>query len=264
MTEKELMLTSILNCTRSELYLKERTLNTKQKDRLNYLAEQRKEGFPLQYLLGYTEFMGLKFCVDKRVLIPRFLTEILAEEIIKLIKDSNLEIKSILDIGTGTGNIAISLVKFLHSAKADAIDISAEALKVAKKNAFLNNVNERINFSKADMLNNRLFSRPYKSYDLIVSNPPYVRTADLSKLSREVKQEPKIALDAGEDGLKYFRRIIRIAPGLLKKQGLLAFEIGEGQSQEIIKLLENRNKFRLLELVEDYAGIVRGIIARLN
>lgn len=262
MTEKELILTSILNCSRSVLYLKPESLSGSQREKFDYMLERRIHGEPLQYLLGFTEFMGLRIKVDKSVLIPRPETEILVEETINAIEDLKLEVKNVLDIGVGSGNIAISIAKLLPEAKITVLDISDSALRLAKENAALNQVEDRIEFLRMDFLNG--CSAINNFYDLIISNPPYIKTGDLNTLPKDVQQEPKIALDGGEDGLKFYPAIIGKARSLLRSQGLLAMEIGHNQKGPIIKMLEEEKRFTLFKIIKDYLGFERIIIARLN
>ncbi len=262
MTEKELILTSILNCSRSDLYLRGISLNVKEEAKFLSLLEARKNGAPLQYLLGFTEFMGLRFKVDKRSLIPRPETEILVEEILKAVKDLNLKVKNVLDIGCGCANIAVAIAKFLPQARVTALDISRESLELAKENAVLNQVGQRINFLKADFLSNELFKEDNRLFDILISNPPYIKSADLTSLPREVQQEPLIALDGGSDGLKFYRAIIQKAERLLQKTGLLALEIGYNQSKPVARMLEKSNGLKILRIIQDYVGIERVIIAR--
>ncbi|MDP2939329.1 MAG: peptide chain release factor N(5)-glutamine methyltransferase [Candidatus Omnitrophota bacterium] len=262
MTEQELMLSSILGCSRFELYAKELNLSQQDKYEFDTLTECRANGEPLQYLLRFTEFMGLKFFVDRRVFIPRPETEILVEEVINLIKKIKISVKNILDIGTGSGNIAISLAKFLRDVKVTAVDISEQALRLAKENSILNKVDKRVEFFRMDFLSREPLIDNYQVFDLIVSNPPYINTSDLSCLPKEVRQEPIIALDGGWDGLKFYRGIIQRIDKFLKKSGLLALEMGFNQSQEIVRLLEQAQKFQIIKIVKDYTDIERVIIAR--
>lgn len=264
MTEKELMLTSVLGLERSQLYMKNIALDEGQKNRLNYIIEQRKNGQPLQYLLGFAEFMGIKLKIDKRALIPRPETEILVEETINAIKGSGIEIKNVLDIGTGSGNIAISIAKFFPHARIAAVDISKEALDLARENAVLNEVDERIDFIIGDFANNKFLCAKSPIFNLIISNPPYIKTSDLNTLPKDVLEEPKIALDAGKDGLKFYRAIIQKSPALIKKQGLLSLEIGYNQGEAIIQMLQQDNKFEVLKVIKDYNDFERVIISRLS
>ena len=261
MTEKEILLTSILNCSRSALYSQEWSLNDAQAKRLSEALSSRSQGFPLQYILGEVEFFGLVFKVDQRVLIPRPETEILLETVLK---SAGGQMK-ILDIGTGSGCIAVSLAKFLPEAQIDALDVSPEALSLAQENAINNSVEERIDFLQSDLfsvfkknnVNNRL-----GNYDIIISNPPYVRSHDINDLQKELKYEPGMALDGGGDGLDFYRRIIAEAGNFLKKEGRLFLEIGFGQRDDIEKIVSAGNGFIIEEIIRDYSGIERVMIMR--
>jgi release factor glutamine methyltransferase len=259
MTEKELLLTSILNCSRSSLYNGDFSLKPKELKKLSRCLSLRSEGFPLQYILGEVEFFGLILKVDKRVFIPRPETEILVERAIAILQSSGLEVQRILDIGTGSGCIAISLSKFVKNAEVTAIDISNPALEIAKQNASLNNV--KVNFLTSDLFSN--CELPTANYELIISNPPYVRSQDIKHLQKELRYEPRIALDGGCGGLDFYRRIIQDAPVFLKKDGLLLMEIGFGQCNKIKNLLQMSHNFEIIDIVKDYSGIERVIAARL-
>jgi release factor glutamine methyltransferase len=202
--------------------------------------------------------MGLKFKTDKRALIPRPETEVLVEETLKLSVGKKIE--NILDIGTGSGNIAVSLAKFLTQVKITAVDISQGALELAKENAVFNQVDKQISFLKCDICSEEFWGG-LERFDLIISNPPYIKSSDLPNLPLDVQFEPQIALDAGSDGLKFYRAIIRKAERLLNKSGLLALEIGLGQKEQLIEILNE--KFEALKIIKDYNSIDRVIIARL-
>lgn len=193
-------------------------------------------GEPVQYIVGNVDFYGYTFNVNKNVLIPRFETEELISYTIELLKERN-EALDILDIGTGSGCIAITLKKELRNTNITAIDISNEALTVAKENATLNNVD--INFKNSDV-----FENINGKYDVIISNPPYIKeTEDIDKLVKD--NEPAIALYAGVDGLDIYKKILKDAKKYLKDKYLIAFEIGETQAEDIkelaIKYLDNCN-----------------------
>lgn len=259
MTEKEILLTSILNCPRSALYNGVLSLSYEQLKMLEYSLSLRARGFPLQYILGETEFFGLTFKVDEKVFIPRPETEILVESIIEKVKGSysryELKVK-IIDIGTGSGCIAISLAKYFLSAKITALDFSQNALEVAKHNSKLNNVYDEIEFIESNLFE----ELEPTSYDLIVSNPPYICSADIANLQEEIKYEPRLALDGGRDGLDFYRRIIKNAPKFLKKGGFLFLEIGFGQRDDIVKIASREKKLDILETVKDYSNIERVLV----
>ena len=267
MTEKEILLTSILKCSRSALYSEDWTLNDEQEKRLFEALSLRSQGMPLQYILGEVEFFGLVFKVDKRVLIPRWETELLVEAVIRRMKDDRRRTtddgRRILDIGTGSGCIAVSVAKSLPEVWIDALDVSLEALVLAKENAVKNRVDERINFIRSDLFfvfnennaNNRL-----GSYDIIISNPPYVRSRDIAGLQPEVRFEPRAALDGGSDGLDFYRRLIAESARFLRKGGLLFLEIGFGQRKSIEKIIASQSALRLSEVINDYSAIERVMV----
>ena len=255
MTERELILTNILDCSRADLYLNKPLLNERQFKQLENILLLRKQGQPLQYLLGECEFMGLCFKVSKDVLVPRPETELLVEKVIKIsLRFKGKRIK-MLDVGTGSGNIAISLAKFIPNALITAIDIELKALEVAKVNAELNNVAEKIEFVRADLFN-------FDNFDFIISNPPYITSEDIDNLQAEVQYEPRVALDGGIDGLDFYRRIIKESPLHLKNDGFLVMEMGYNQSESIKKIAKNSEIFELLDIIKDYAGIERVIILK--
>ena len=217
---------------------------------LKYLENIEKliQGFPIQYITNKQEFMKLNFYVDSNVLIPQPDTEILVEEVIKKQK------QKILDLCTGSGAIAISLAKYIKNSNVCGTDISEQALKIAKKNAKANNV--KVNFFKSD-----LFENINEKFEIIVSNPPYIETEVIKTLKPEVQKEPHIALDGGQDGLNFYRKIIKQAPKFLKKDGMLFLEIGYNQKEAVENLLQNSNKYEKIECIKDLAGNYRVIIA---
>ena len=198
---------------------------------------------------------GLSFYVNKHVLIPRFDTEILVDEIINQnIEKENL---AILDMCTGSGAIAISLSKKLKNSSIYAADISLKALKVAKKNNKTNNT--KVEFIRSNMFSNIL----EKKFDIIVSNPPYIKTKIINKLNKDVKKEPKIALNGGKDGLKYYKILANNAYKHIKPNGMLALEIGFDQKEEIIKILESTNQYKNIICKKDFAGNDRIILCNI-
>jgi len=211
--------------------------------------------------------MGHKFYVDENVLIPQPDTEVLVETAIRLIvkgiKDISDDKKTkqqinILDLCTGSGNIAISLAKYVENAKIIATDISEKALDVAIKNAKINNVYNKIEFIKSD-----LFEKLEEmEFDYIISNPPYIKSEEILKLSKEVQNEPKIALDGGKDGLEFYRKIFKKAPEFLKDKGYLILEIGFDQAQQIIEIYNKEEFSQVGNIIKDYGGNDRVVIFR--
>ena len=212
-----------------------------------------KNGIPLQYITNNQEFMKLNFFVDENVLIPRADTEILVEEVISL---ANVDKNKILDVCTGSGVIAVSLAKYIKNSNVMALDISKEALKIAEKNAFNNNVN--IKLIESDLFNNL----EENDFDIIVSNPPYIRENVINELSIEVKHEPKIALDGGKDGLDFYRKLSSESYKYLKEDGYLCLEIGYDQKNEVIEILKNEKKYKNIYSKKDLFGNDRIIIAQ--
>ena len=195
------------------------------------------EGVPLQHITHQQEFMKLMFYVDENVLIPRPDTEILVEEVIKLAK--NINAKKILDLCTGSGAIAVSLAKYIEGSQITATDISRKALSIAKLNATNNNVEDKITFVSSDLFQNI----SEEKYDIIVSNPPYIKRKVIKTLDEEVKREPIIALDGGNDGLDFYKKIIGNAYQYLKYKGYLCLEIGYDQKDEVIDLINKEEKY---------------------
>ncbi|MFZ5752970.1 MAG: peptide chain release factor N(5)-glutamine methyltransferase [Bacillota bacterium] len=222
--------------------------------RFTGFVERRAAHEPLQYILGKQEFMSLSFMVTPAVLIPRGDTEVLVEEAIRLLQGR--ENPRIVDLGTGSGAIAVSLAYYLPGAKIWAVDISAEALAVARHNALWHKVHERICFLQGD-----LFAPlpPQIKYDLIVSNPPYISEEEYNELPTDVKKEPALALKGGADGLYFYRQIAGTASALLKDHGYLLVEIGWRQGPDVVRLFE-QNDFREVRLIKDFGGRDRGVI----
>ncbi|HOW34880.1 MAG TPA: peptide chain release factor N(5)-glutamine methyltransferase [Candidatus Omnitrophota bacterium] len=264
MTEQELMLTSLLNCRRIDLYVGSKTLTPEQQNILTLMQERRKNGEPLQHILGSCEFMGLKFLTDKRALIPRPETEILVQLVIeKALSLSRFPLR-ILDIGTGSGNIAVSLVKNISNCLVTAVDISKEALDLARDNARLNQSEDKIRFIESDLFS---YLSSYLAlenlFDIIVSNPPYIPVAQIAHLPKEVRHDPVIALDGGEDGLDFYRRIADESPRFLRKGGFIFLEIGNGQRGDIENILCANGRFKIVDCVKDYNQTERVLIAKV-
>jgi release factor glutamine methyltransferase len=224
------------------------------------LLTTRVQGFPLQYILKSVEFMGLDFYVDPRVLIPRPDTEVLVEAIINYATENNIKEPKILDIGTGSGAISVSLAYHIGDSNVTALDISEDALAVAINNAKSNKVDYKMQFIQSN-----LFKKIESSFDIIVSNPPYIPTRDIEDLMTEVKDfEPMGALDGGDDGLDFYRKIIDGAPKYLNPGGFLALEGGHNQGLDIKKLLEDNGQYVDIALHKDLAAIDRVVTAKLK
>jgi len=258
MHEAELLFTEVLNCSRPELYLNRDLRLAKAKGALIAgVLKRRVSGEPLQYILGKADFYGLQFKVNPGCLIPRPETEILVETVIRLSGYPVIRL-NILEIGTGSGCIALTLAKLLPEALITATDISEKALAVAQENAVFHKVN--INFIKADLFNTNNLTP--NTYDLVISNPPYIRSGDIDTLQPEVRREPRVALDGGADGLEVYRRIADSASQYLKDKGYLILEMGFGQTDAIVKILTKNRRFEIIEVVQDYNNIQRVIVAQ--
>ena len=230
MNEQELIMTTVLQCGRTQLYADCHEITDEQKQIIENILARRRSGEPLQYLLGEGEFLGLKLKMAPGVFIPRPETELLVEKILEELKDRKGQPLSILEFGTGSGNIAISLAVALPQANICSVDVSEEAFVLAQENAVRHGVDEQIVFENMDMkdvLAKGLGGRP--PFDVIVSNPPYVAREAFSFLPEDVRKEPMAALDGGKDGCDFYRAIIARAASLLVEGGFLAMEIGEEQ-----------------------------------
>lgn len=225
----------------------------------NYINSIKKisTGIPIQYITNNQEFMNLNFYVDENVLIPQPDTEILVEEVINEYKEKKCEI---LDLCTGSGAIAISLAKYINESNIVASDISMKALQIAKLNAKKNLVRKKIEFIESDM-----FNKIYKDdFDIIVSNPPYIKTKVIEELDKQVKNEPYIALDGGADGLKFYKIIIENAYKYIKNEGKVFFEIGYDQKNELINLFKENNHYENIYSKKDLGGNDRIIVATVR
>lgn len=231
----ETLLQKVLGVDRLYILLNlERVLSEDEEQLFNKFINERLNNRPIAYIVGNREFMGLDFFVKEGVLIPRPDTEVLVEEVIELAKKKDA--KNILDIGTGSGAITVSLAKYLENVKVTSVDISDIALEIGKRNAISNEVDDRINFVKSDLFTN--IDKETK-FDIIVSNPPYIKREVIDTLDKQVKDyEPYNALEGGVDGLDFYRAITKQAKNYLKKGGILAYEVGHDQSENVSKLME--------------------------
>ena len=218
--------------------------------------EQIIDGKPVQYIIQKQEFMGMKFFVKEDVLIPQPDTEILIETVLDICKRYGKQSLRILDLCTGSGAIAISLSKILNT-QVFASDVSTKALKVAEKNNVLNN-------SKVEFIESNLFEQINgEKFDIIVSNPPYIKNEEIKSLSKQVQNEPYIALAGGEDGLDFYRKIIDEAYKYINKNGYLCLEIGYDQKEDLIKLIKQNENYEYENCIKDLSNNDRCIIAKI-
>lgn len=234
------------------LLRKKEIIPEQQELKFQQLLERRMEHEPLQYIIGEQEFMGINFVVDQNVLIPRQDTEILVELVLAESKE-----KRILDVCTGSGCIAVSLAKLGSPKCVTALDISTGALEVARENAVRNQV-------EIEFIESNMFEKVTHTYDIIVSNPPYIRKDEINTLMPEVRQfEPMLALDGEEDGLKFYRILAREAKNYLSNEGRVMFEIGCDQAESVTKLL-SENGYYNIEVTKDYANLDRVVSASID
>jgi release factor glutamine methyltransferase len=250
----EHLMTHVLKRTRMELYLEfERTLSEEELAPLRELLRRRGEGEPLQHLLGTVEFCGQTFLCDKRAMVPRPETE----ELVEVLKSQITNPKShILDVGTGSGVIALSLAKHFPEAEIVATDVSDDALELARENAERLGLSERVRFLKANLLND-----VEGTFDVVIANLPYISTQDRQSLGREVLHDPEMALFAGQRGDELVRELIEQAPAWLSPGGLLGLEVGIGQAAELTELLREK-KYHDIESKNDYSGVSRFLFGR--
>lgn len=245
----------VLGMTRSEIkFESDRAIATDEHERLNAMLRRRAAGEPVQYILQSADFMGLKFYVDHRVLIPRQDTECLVEAVTVAIR--KMEAPSVLDLCTGSGAIGLSLKTLAPDAEVVLTDVSRDALEVARKNMRLLNVEVAIRHGDLYKAVGR------DRFDCIVSNPPYIPRADMANLQREVQYEPEIALDGGPDGLEFYRRIAEGAPGHLNPGGSIYLEVGQGEAADVLNMLTTRIQCAESGILKDLNGIDRIVWAR--
>ena len=284
----KILIEYVFKISKEKLILKYKDeINNKKVEEFRKLLKKLENGIPIQYIINNQEFMGLNFYVDEDVLIPQPDTEVLVEEVIKYCnelrnnepedketnkdykeniekepiinkEDKNINKKTIkiLDLCTGSGIIGISIYKYLENVEIYASDISQKALNIAEKNTNLNNA--KINFINSDMFENIHI----KDFDIIVSNPPYIESKVIKSLSKEVQNEPKLALDGGEDGLKFYRSILENAKDYLRKNGDILLEIGYDQKEKIEEILKSYKIYKETKCIKDFGGNNRVIIIK--
>lgn len=256
----ELILMKAANLKRIELFTKnELILDEIQWKRYTQMLSKRENGMPTQYITEECEFMGLSFLVNESVLVPRPETELLVEKVIEYSKKERLE--TVLDMGTGSGCIPISLAYYLKELLCYGVDISKAALVTAKKNALSHQLENRVHFFESDLFQN-IPNQLFAAIDVLVSNPPYIATKEIEGLMREVRDfEPRNALDGGEDGLMFYRILVKQGKRLLKNNGCVFFEIGFDQGEPVCDLLLQEG-FEEIALYKDLAGLDRLVCAR--
>ncbi len=291
MTETELMLTTIRNCRRVDLYVDPKPLDSFQEDRFEEFKKRRQNNEPLQYILGRCEFMDIPLQVDERVFIPRPETEILLEAVLEKIR-SSVSLRgaffatkqsylkkiassrqrasglamtfNILDIGTGSGNISIALAKHIKECFVVAVDFSQGCLDLAALNAKMNAVTKKIQFIQSDLFSALKTKELREPFDIIVSNPPYISRDELDSLPPEVRFEPREALDGGVDGLDFYRRIFKECHAFLKPQGWLILELGSDQLKVLERLLDAFAYLKILEVKKDLCHRNRVLVIQCN
>ena len=252
--DSELLLSKILNKNREEILINlDKDICKRQLSKYKELITRRSQNEPIAYILEEKEFWSKSFFVGPDTLIPRPETELMVEKLVKIFKEKKI---SILDMGTGSGCILISLLSELKRSKGVGIDISKKALIIAKKNS-----EKHLTHNKIKFLNRPLDGKFYQKFDLIVSNPPYIRSNDIKNLKEDVKTyEPRIALDGGNDGLDLIKKVIYKTKYILKVKGMLALEIGNEQFKKVSEILI-KNNFKTEHIIKDYKDNVRCIIS---
>jgi release factor glutamine methyltransferase len=252
--DSELLLSKILNKNREEILINlDKEISQRYSDRYKKLIIRRSKNEPVAYILKEKEFWSKIFFVSPNTLIPRPETELMVEKLVEIFKSKRI---LILDIGTGSGCILISLLSELKNSKGIGVDISKKAIVIAKKNLKKNRMNSQIKF-----LNKSLDSKFYQKFDLIVSNPPYIKSGEIKNLREDIKKyEPRIALDGGNDGLDLIKKVIYKAKYILKVKGMLALEIGNEQFKKVSKILI-KNNFKIEHIIKDYKNNIRSIIS---
>jgi len=255
--DSEILLSKVLKKKREEILINlDRKIDKREIKEYDNLIERRAAKEPIAYILQEKEFWSKKFLVSKDTLIPRPETELMIEKLVNIFQNKSI---SILDMGTGTGCILISLLTELKKSHGLGIDISQKAVSIAKKNAEDQKISKRSKFMKRSL--NMIFNQ---KFDLIVSNPPYVLKGEIKNLEEDIRNyEPLVALDGGNDGLDVVKKVIYKAKEILKVNGLLAIEIGNEQSIKVSKIL-SKNNFRIIHRIKDYKDNVRCIVSSLN
>jgi release factor glutamine methyltransferase len=256
----EVLLAHLLSKDRLFLYLNyDRPMGKEELSEFRSLVKRRLGGEPNQYITGMQEFWSLPFRVTPEVLIPRPETEVLLETVLEFLGSPDREVR-ILDLGTGSGAIAVALARELGVIKIVATDWSMAAVKLAQENARLNQIDSKIHFVCADMFS--AFSSSLAKFAVVATNPPYVSHAEFSNLSPEIRDyEPRNALDGGPDGLAAIKRIIKQAPTVLPHKGALIMEMGADQAESVSALVKNNQHYDSYRIIKDYSGLDRVLLA---
>lgn len=257
--DAEILLAHVLNCPRIQLYVQyDRQLTEDERARLRAFVKRRAAKEPVAYLVGKREFFGLDFQVNADVLIPRPDTETLVVELLDALRD--LTAAEMIELGVGSGAISVATAVHERDLKIHAVDVSPQALQIAEQNARRHEVDSRITFYEGDLF--APFTEGLQA-DAVVSNPPYVQTAELDQLDADVRDhEPRLALDGGEDGLEIARRIIADAPRYLKPNGVLLLELGPDNIRSAAEALEAETSYQQIHILKDAAGRERVLSAR--
>jgi len=263
--DAQLLLCYTLNVDKIYIYThRNESVDEETVDKFLKLIEIRSKGYPLQYILGTQEFMGLEFTVKEGVLIPRPDTEILVEHLIDVVKSGYFSDEcsiNIVDIGSGSGAISLSLAHYLDNAYIYSVDISDVALEVTDINRKKLNLESKVSLLKGNLLEPLELLDLKGSIHIIVSNPPYIPSREIETLQREVSEyEPRLALDGGDDGLDFYREIIYKSIPYLYEKAILAFEIGYDQGEEVKKLLNESGHFKRVEIKKDLSGHDRVVL----
>jgi release factor glutamine methyltransferase len=261
----ELLLARSLNLNREGLYTHlQDPSGEEEKEKFERLIWKRLLGEPLQYILGHQEFWSIHFKVDPRVLIPRPETELLVEQSLSILMAACLKrTPHVLEIGTGSGAVAISLATEVRDVFVVATDVSGEALLLARENAKSAGVLQRIEFVNGDLFSPIRLMPKQEPFDLILSNPPYIDRSQIQNLAREIKDyEPAVALNGGEDGMEFYRGIVSQGPFYLRRGGWLLLEVGEGQGKRVSAMIEEEGSFSGSERIKDLSGIDRVVKAQ--
>ena len=255
--DSEILLSKALNVPREKILINlDKKINKKRFFKFKDYLKRRSNNEPIAHILEEKEFWSKKFKVNKDTLIPRPETEMLVEQVLNIYRGKTI---SILDIGTGSGCIIISLLGVLNKSKGIGVDVSKDAIQIAKINSLKHKLSKRSKF-----FNKSFENIVDKKFDLIVSNPPYIERKELKNLSDDIKRyEPRIALDGGNDGLDLIKKVIYKSKNILKIKGTLALEIGNEQIKKVSKILIDNN-FRIMNVIKDYKNNVRCVIACYN